>query len=407
MPGRWPVIFLACCLALSACKKPKARSGGGGGPPVPPPFGGEMHGAAVPANDRTDLRIVTVTNVVTDYRLEKIRIEERVPAPPPVSFSTNISIAASNETSSSKSTGDDPRSGHGAANPESPISNTVSDAAHPTTTSTNSESHAANSKSGSQSPAAGTEKSESLAAKFSPEKTQDSSSPDSMPPEKLRKCSERERNPIALQIGGASNHASQAATPLSLSIPVGTQPTLRDQATPLSVPIGSGSGAATRNDRAALPLRLPAAAQAANNQSIGSPRIPSGAAQTVDGKPAASSLQIWNGIGGHGATTNGDGRPQGNPISISAGGQRTEKSRDAASSIAFDVARGTNTPAGGMPAQPILVDPILAKNGSATNWRDEQLARQAEQEKTRVQEWSRLRLILHRWLMLSDSDRDN
>jgi N-acetyl-anhydromuramyl-L-alanine amidase AmpD len=56
------------------------------------------------------------------------------------------------------------------------------------------------------------------------------------------------------------------------------------------------------------------------------------------------------------------------------------------------------------PSKPIPIDPLL-KQGEGTNWREQQLAKQAAEQKAREEEQRKLQNALHRFLFKDDAAR--
>jgi hypothetical protein len=78
-----------------------------------------------------------------------------------------------------------------------------------------------------------------------------------------------------------------------------------------------------------------------------------------------------------------------------------------ANSIPLDVGNTTNRPfAESLPAPSIRLEPWLADNARAATWREQQLAKQAAEQKAREEERERLKSGLYRFLLNQDASRN-
>jgi hypothetical protein len=73
----------------------------------------------------------------------------------------------------------------------------------------------------------------------------------------------------------------------------------------------------------------------------------------------------------------------------------------------LDVAAGTNRPLAEIqPSKPIPLDPLVGDGGRNASWREQQLAKQAAEQRAREQERERLKGGLYRLLLNQDAPRN-
>jgi hypothetical protein len=147
-----------------------------------------------------------------------------------------------------------------------------------------------------------------------------------------------------------------------------------------------------------IALNIPNSPRAETGLRAGSPQFVVPESNASNRNPAATSLRIWSGVGDHGDA----GKETGLPAVAHLPGkfQDVRKNSSApAPQIAFDVASASNQSAQTV-AQSLRVDPLLGGGGTA-DWRQQQLAKLAAEQKAREDEWNRLRQILYQWLVPS------
>ena len=211
--------------------------------------------------------------------------------------------------------------------------------------------------------------------------------------------SRREEGAVAAEESRNSPSSRRGLPDASLVSPAGDT----TRSLPLGIlPVTDSHAASARVGAASLSLSV-AGTQPATDGNKEALRAPLPAPGTTQPASTAKNISLWS----------TPGADQRNPTTAtgSRGLSLPDPTRGATTSsslstpLAAKVATGTNMPSAKIdPSKPIPIDPLL-KQGEGTNWREQQLAKQAAEQKAREEEQRKLQNALHRFLFKDDAAR--